>query len=334
MTSTRRVFAIAVVAALAPWLFAPAATAQEQGGKNSASAADALFQEARELMKKGRFSEACPKLEESNRLDPGLGTRMNLAECWNRIGRTAAAYNEFSAVAEAADAKGERDRANAARQHAASLEPKLSKLVISVPEASRVTGLAVWRNQALVTPDQWDRPVLVDPGKTTVAAGAPGRHQWRSELTLVAGAEAERVSIPVLLSEPTQVAPSAEIQPADSQATRGLWLRRIGVGVAAAGVVGIGVGTYFGIRAIHLHDRSNEEGCDSSDRCPPAALETRNQAVDAGNAATVSFAAAAVLTLTGAGLYVWGSQESSGSLWARAAVFPDGSARAVIDGRF
>ncbi len=334
MTSTPRVFKAAVAAALAPWFFAPAADAQGLVSTNGASAAEALFQQARELMKNGRFGEACPKLQESNRLDPGLGTRMNLAECWHRIGRSAAAYNEFSAVADAAQAKGEHDRAEAARRHAASLEPQLSKLIISVPPASRVPGLAVRRDEALVTPDQWDRPVLVDPGKTTVAADAPGRYEWRSELTLVAGGEAERVSIPVLFSEPTRLAPNATTQPDESNTARGLWLRRIGVGVAAAGVVGIGVGTYFGIRAIQLHDRSNEEGCDSDNRCPAPAFETRNQAIDAGNAATVAFAAGAVLTLTGAGLFVWGSQKSSGSIWARGAVFPDGSARAVIDGRF
>ena len=56
---------------------------------SDSAAARALFTEGRTLMEAERFDEACPKLEESLRLDQGIGTQFNLAHCWEKQGRTA-----------------------------------------------------------------------------------------------------------------------------------------------------------------------------------------------------------------------------------------------------
>ena len=46
----------------------------------NAPAAEALFAEGKELMKAGRYQEACPKLAASLKLDRTVGTLMNLAD--------------------------------------------------------------------------------------------------------------------------------------------------------------------------------------------------------------------------------------------------------------
>src|SRR5580765_1857550 len=58
--------------------------------------AAALFREGKALMDKGDFAPACAKLEESQRLDPGGGTILNLALCHEKEGRFARSWSEFT----------------------------------------------------------------------------------------------------------------------------------------------------------------------------------------------------------------------------------------------
>ncbi len=64
------------------------ASAQPALAQSDSAAARALFAEGRSLMEDERYAEACPKLEESLRLDHGMGTQFNLAHCWEKLGRT------------------------------------------------------------------------------------------------------------------------------------------------------------------------------------------------------------------------------------------------------
>src|SRR5260221_10377355 len=86
------------------------------------AAAQALFDQARALTRQGRYAEACPKLLESNRLDPGIGTQFHLAECYEQNGQVATAWATFLDVASQARAASQFDREKAATKRATQLE--------------------------------------------------------------------------------------------------------------------------------------------------------------------------------------------------------------------
>src|SRR4051812_42817536 len=114
-------------------LLSGAAAAQDR----DPAAAQALFDAARELTRQGKFAEACPKFQESNRLDPGLGTRFHLADCYEQSGRVASAWATFLEVASIARSSNQAEREKVATQRAEKLQARLPRLVINVPEASK-----------------------------------------------------------------------------------------------------------------------------------------------------------------------------------------------------
>src|ERR1700722_15525033 len=93
--TARSSVAVLLVAAF-PALFPGAARAQADSDKRAAS----LFEEGRKLMADRRYSEACPKFAESERLAPSGGAVLNLADCLEKLGHLAGAWRRFNEAAE------------------------------------------------------------------------------------------------------------------------------------------------------------------------------------------------------------------------------------------
>src|SRR5450432_2572833 len=125
-----------------------------------AATAEALFREGRSLMEAGNYAAACPKLQESYAQDPATGTLLALGICQERAGRTASAWATYAEAATRAKRDGRADREQAAREHMAALEPKLSHLTINVdPAAWALTGFSVKRDGREVGAGAWGASV-------------------------------------------------------------------------------------------------------------------------------------------------------------------------------
>lgn len=175
-------------------LFAPSiAFAQTATDKQLAQS---LFDEARTLVQKGDFARACPMFAESQRLDPGGGTLLNLAVCHEQEGKVATAWQELNHALSVAMRDGRKDREQTAREHLEAVSPRLPKVTL-VPPHEDIAGLHVEVDGASLGPAALGIPVPLDPGSHRANAGAPGRTAWSWEGTLAEGERLE-LAIPAL----------------------------------------------------------------------------------------------------------------------------------------
>jgi hypothetical protein len=283
-------------ASLAGWLFfllsAPRLAVADVSPTDRATA-QALFDQAKQLAASAKYAEACPKFEESERLDPGIGTQFQLANCYEHAGRIASAWTLFLDVASAARGMKQPEREKVARDRAAALEAKIPKLTIAVAGADKSPDLEIKRDGVLVGRAQWGAALPSDPGEHVVTANAPGKKPFEKRVQLAASATVS-VAIPPL--ENADAAPAGTSAGATTLATTGhvdtggrpgSSQRTIGLVVAGVGVVGLGVGGVLGLAAKSKFNEASGE-CDDSG-CSQAGVALRHSAVSRGNVATVVF---------------------------------------------
>jgi hypothetical protein len=333
---------------------------QARAQERDPAGAQALFDQARELSKAGRYSEACPKFLESNRLDPGIGTQFRLAECYEQSGKIATAWATYLDVASVARSSSQPDREKAATKHATQLEPRLPKLVIDVPDASRVTGLEIHRDGILMGAVQWGAPVPVDPGAHEITVSAPGRRTLQKTVQLeeskpltfsVPALEVDDTAAeaaPATVNEepaPTPPAkpaskPEEPEQPEERPAKTTSEVDALPVVLGAAGVVGLAVGAVFALKAQSTNKQSKEHcNSDQVNDCDSTGVGLRNNALTDGNVGTIGAISGGALLVAAA--IVWRVEatskkttaSSSHGLRASAAIMP-GSAAFYLQGGF
>lgn len=291
-----------------------------QSSPENKVAAEALFDEGRKLMVDGKFTDACPKLEQSQRLDPGIGTLLYLADCYERSGRLASAWATFRDGSSQAQAAGQSERAAAGESRARALEPRLSKLTIRLsPEARAIPDLQIRQGDTLVPRGLWDVPAPVDGGEHTIVASAPGYATWSSRVRVADEKDDASVTVPALVPEAAP-APEPETKPiepavapipataapreppADRSTARGSTQRALGVVLGGVGVVGVGVGSYFGLKAFSKNSDA-EKYCDGAACGDPRGVRLTDDARSAAAISNVAFGLGLAALVSGVVLY-------------------------------
>lgn len=243
------------------------ALGQPNTAQNKA-AAEALFQEGERLFGAGNFAEACPKLAESQELDPALGTAFRLSECYEKQGKLASAWSLYLEVANKLAGAGEPSKAEKVRQRAAALEPKLSKIRIEIPASvSALPNLEVRRDGVFMGRASWGVALPVDPGKRVVRVEAAGKEPWEAAVEVTEPGAVVPVRVPALKD-------SADNSSVLNQNTKGFGDGSPGLSGSAAlglvlggvGIAGIGVGAAFGVVALNKASEWEERTGDPS-RC-------------------------------------------------------------------
>ena len=324
-------------------LVSGAMTAADAADDCDAAMAESQFRAGKDLLAQKDYARACPLLADSFRLDPATGSLLALALCHERQGKIATAFLEYEEVAARSKREGRRDREKAAREKARCLGAQLSLLTIKVaPEAQEIDGLEVKRNGVAMDTSTWGKPMPVDGGEQIIEASAPGMAPWRTTTSIGAKQDTKWVLVPPLQEEPEErpvapipthaaekgtakpalpapkptLAPSPKVVLTNEDARadvrgspRRYVLQGAGVATALAGVVGVGIGTGFLLRAIAKNNDS-KAGCNGN-VCSLQGTQDRWEAEDAGNVATISFVAGGVLLAGGAVMYILGRPRRS-----------------------
>jgi hypothetical protein len=293
------------------------------------AAAETAFQRGIAAAKQAQWDQACAAFELSQELDAQIGTLFNLANCHEKLGKTATAWAEFREVAQR-DSNAKRRKVAATR--ATALEPRLVKLLITV--APPAAGVRV-----TVTRDTDDVSRLagtafpVDPGSHSLRAEAAGYEAWSRTVEAIAEGKTVTVEVPAL--QPLPAAPDGDGDgdgeahdgkdrgdgegpgdgpgiggpgdggdgPGAGPGSSGLGTRRIAaIATGGAGIVALGVGAFFGLRAMGQHDDADDH-CDDSWACDPEGYALSNDAKDSAQWSTIGVAVG--VGALGAATYLW-----------------------------
>jgi tetratricopeptide (TPR) repeat protein len=178
--------------ACATLLFSGLAHAQSE----DQAAARTLFNEGKKLLEQKQYPAACAKLDAARKLYVSAGILLNLADCYDKIGRSASAWTEFGEAASAAENANRTDQVKEAKRRQAAIEPKLARLLVRVPRA--VKGLSIKRNESALGAAAWGAAIPVDPGTHEIRAEASGYETWTKSVEVTVAGQTTTVDVPEL----------------------------------------------------------------------------------------------------------------------------------------
>ena len=285
--------------------------------------AEVLFRDGRKLIKAGQVAPGCDKLAASERLEPSIGTLLNLGDCREKLGKYASSWAAFrKAEAMAKRAGNEQKRMLEARNRANKLEPQLANLVIQVDR--KLDGLIVKRDGLALEPAAWNTAVPVDPGSYAIIVEAPGHKPWRTEITvlhksrrIVVVPTLERVVVaappvePAVTAAPVMIRPPAPRRALTMRTERESSFtgeRKLGLVLGLLGGGAIGTGVYFGMQAKDLQ-RDSDALCPLVVCADPEGLRLNNRAQNAATRANIFYVAGGVAVASAVVLFIVGGPE-------------------------
>lgn len=289
---------------LLAWCAAPLSCIERaHASPEETSKARALFRKARALMQEGDFKPACPLLSESLAIEPGLGTRFNLAHCWEHQGRAASAHALFMEVASAAKSSGQLERAHVARRRALALESSISHVTINVTE--QLPGMIVTLDGTSLSNRSWGVPIPVDAGEHELTAEAEGYAAFSAVIYIRPDALTTELTIPLLkprrqappLHDPSepQVENEAAVPEFKGQAS---WMQWTLIASATVAATGAALGVTASLNANAVRQQAHRICPDSMRGCEAwelRAFEQRRDEFETWRARSlIGFGAAAV----------------------------------------
>jgi hypothetical protein len=268
------------------------------------SVAESLFRQARDEMKRGEHVTACPKLEESYRLDPAIGTLLNLALCREALGNLAMAWSQLRQVVDSASVGD--SRLPFARRELAKIESELPWVHLVLDHGDDQT--IVQLDKVELRSETLSRPIPVNPGAHLVRVARPTGEANEQSFSIGRGETLElhvavppQVAPPVVL--PPSISPGEEVPPPPRRGVQTVSPRpaprnngrerALAYGLGAVGAAGLVTSGAFGWMALHdrnaLRERCPDHECATNADLDRAKAGSRNAQL-----ASVAFVVGAV----------------------------------------
>lgn len=301
--------ALAVLAILA--IAVPAAHADNK------KKADVLFKKGKRLLDDKRYADACAAFEQSDKLDPAIGTKLNAARCYQEWGKLARAYRWYTdAEKMAKDTKD--DRAPKIRGFVEEVDVEVPRLIIKVPDNADLDAAGLAVDGKRLAKEDFGEPMMYDPGPHEITYKIDGKKQTKT-IALERGGEREiTIELPPPAEKPTggdtagggddkgdDKGDDGDVVPVPDPPTPGRGRRIAGIALASAGVVGLGVAAYLTIDARGAYNDAIDAHCmGAPNMCNDEGLAITRDARSQANVATVITLASLAAAAGGVILYV------------------------------
>jgi hypothetical protein len=248
-------------------------------GAAHADRADQLFKKGQKLLGEKRYAEACTAFEESDRIDPEIGAKLNVARCYQEWGKLATAWRWFTDAEQMASAAGDK---RTPKIHALieDIDRDVPRLTLVLPPDAITDHLVIQLDGVEIALATVGDERRVDPGPHEVVVVIDGKR--RAKTIPVQRKDRPNVALDVPTRPRPQRTPVVEVV-----TDRGRTRRLVGLGVSGAGVVALGIAGIATLRARSDYQHALAGYCNGAiDMCDATGLTRTHSARHRANIAT------------------------------------------------
>jgi hypothetical protein len=297
------------------------------------AAAEALFEQARSAMAAGSYDIACARFRDSDKLDPAVGTRFNLADCEEKRGHIATAWSLFRGVL--SELAQDDDRRPIAQQRVKALEPRLPYLTLT-RTAQTPPGARLRVDGVELGEGSFGIALPMDPGAHDLS------------LLLVEGGQAQNSTVFLLEGEHKVLpvdATAAALLPAPDESqvapatAPGETKRKWAYVAGGVGAFGVAFGAVTGVVTLSKKGTANANCDDSQHLCNQVGRDATSSGETYGTLSVVGFSVGIVGLATGAYLWFTAPKANSNAAHVSIPVVPelrvaDGTGFLSVQGSF
>lgn len=266
--------------------------------------ADKLFAKGKKLLAQKKYEEACKAFEDSDAAETAIGTKLNVARCYEEWGKVATALRWYQDAAKLA--KESKDpRVEKIKGLAENIDGDVPRLTIKAPEDAELASLTLDGAATEV-----NEPLPLDPGPHELKwTNADGKKKNKLVPLEKGGSSEVKVDLPVApkhkKKKDKDKDKEPEPEPTPVAQRDGHSQRLAGIVVGAGGVVLIGVAAGVTLAARSLYNSALDGHC-NGDRtmCDDIGLSKTATARSHANIGTVFALVGVAAVGTGAVLYL------------------------------